>query len=102
VRIRVTDEADYTIMEVPLDKKFILTDIIASFQLQLSDFFVKQDTNTKIHVRFRGDNPFGNMDSLHLTTGITFSSGTDIVISNEHTDTFYYSDITITGHLLDN
>ena len=96
--IEVYDAGDYILMTVPPDKKFILTDIVAGIkEPSRPRFFVKEDSVWKILVTF--DSFDGSSHSINLTSGIPFSPGANLVISNTVNEGYVY--ITITGYLLD-
>jgi len=100
--IQISQIADYTIMSIPNDKQFILTDIVGSSfgGASSANIYVKEDTTKKLLVILKWGASYG-MDSISFSSGIPFSPGTNVVISNLQTGNPYDLSITITGYLLD-
>ena len=79
-----------TLYTVPPNKTFILTDIFSSLHDTLDIF---ENAVLKTRVQFTPENL-----SLHLRSGIPFSSSSSVVIDNNTTN----RGVTITGYLLEN
>ena len=88
----------YTIMTVPVGKRFILTDICDFYS---KAFELAENDQVKMLVPlFDGGNYKQAINSLHLNTGIPFGPGTQVnLIVNFGYNTHR---VTITGYLIDN
>ena len=91
----VTANLAYLIMIVPTDKEFILTDIVSG-NTNAGMFTVWENGDIKIRAELVGTN---NPYSIHLTSGIPFSPGSNVYINAYFSGSPLY--LTITGYLLD-
>lgn len=76
--VKLTSAAEETLLTVPADRHFVLTDIVGMASIE-----IKQGNKTKLKVQL-GYSPDKNsgiyQSSVNLKTGIVFDPGTEVVV----------------------
>ena len=88
----------YTVMIVPPDKKFVLTDIIAT-PVSSDTFSILFLENKKPKTIMSFSSKQNVQDSLHLKSGIPFAPGTSVALQRKRTEGG--GCVTFSGYLID-